>query len=74
MADLEDLVGMGILLVLAVGAMLGLDAGCSSMQCHDVERATGKRTEYRVLTGCYVEVGGKMIPLGSWRGEQEPDG
>jgi hypothetical protein len=40
-------------------------------KCDQVEEVTGRNTEWRALSGCYVEVNNRMVPLGSWRGESQ---
>lgn len=61
-------------LVISLGALvvmlLGL-RGCDAWQCSEVEATTGRSTQWRLISGCYVEVDGRWIPRDSWRGEQE---
>jgi hypothetical protein len=42
-----------------------------SAKCNQTADVTGKPTQWRLLSGCYVKVDGRWIPVGSWRGEQE---
>ena len=44
--------------------------GCEAISCADVSEVTGRRTNFRLISGCYIEVNGKMIPRDSWRGEE----
>jgi hypothetical protein len=45
--------------------------GCEAIQCDEVGDATGKPTQFRFISGCYVKVDGRWVPRDSWRGEQE---
>ncbi len=40
-------------------------------RCNEVHELTGKQTEWRLISGCYVKVDGRWIPMDAWRGEQE---
>ena len=61
------IVGMALCLV-AIGSC---SAGFASVRCTEVGEVTQRNTEWRLMSGCYVEVEGRMIPRESWRGEQE---
>ncbi len=60
-----------ILAVLATSIILFAARGCESVGCAEVGATTQRKTEFHMLSGCYVEVNGRMVPLDSWRGEQE---
>lgn len=63
-------IGMAVTGVAFIGIVgLALHLG-NVAQCSEVGDVTGRRTDYRVLSGCYVEVNGRMVPLDSWRGEE----
>lgn len=44
---------------------------CESLRCNELSDVTGRKTEFRFISGCYVDVGDKLIPRDAWHGEQE---
>lgn len=65
------------IVLFAVGWMaltVCVGVGCDKIECADVGATTGRETKHSVLSGCYVEVDGRMIPRDSWKGETERDG
>ena len=61
-----------ILAALAIAAVLFVTAyAIPSCRCSDVADATGRDTQYRIISGCYVLVNDRWVPSDSWRGEQE---
>lgn len=64
------LVQLAIYLVALGAIMLGF-RGCGALQCDEVEQTTGRKTQFRLISGCYVQVEGRWIPQDSWRGEQD---
>lgn len=42
----------------------------TSSSCEEVEQMTGYQTRWKPLSGCYVHVNDRWIPLDAWRGEQ----
>lgn len=61
----------GLAMVLVVGAIFGGAFACESARCSTVGEMSGRRTEWRLIGGCFVEVKGRMIPQDSWRGEED---
>jgi hypothetical protein len=59
------------LLVVGIVCIFGGAYACDSATCSSVGKRAGKRTEYELLGGCFIEVNGRMIPQGSWRGEED---
>lgn len=57
--------------VAAICGVFALIPFFGSLTCDDIGDATGRHVEYRILSGCYVQVNGRMVPAGSWRGEQD---
>lgn len=45
----------------------------SRYQCADIGERSGRRTEWGIVSGCFIEVNGRMIPKDSWRGEYEDE-
>lgn len=60
-----------ILILVFMGLLLGGARGCDAWRCNQTQDMTGKRTQWRFVSGCYIEVDGRWIPKDSWRGEQE---
>ncbi len=54
-----------IMLVFVLPSIFG------QLQCNEVGDVTGRNTTYKLMSGCYIEVNGKMVPSDSWRGEQD---
>ena len=54
-------------------ALLMLFAGYlfPAWKCDEINAVTGRKTQYRLISGCYVEVDGRWVPRDSWRGEQD---
>jgi hypothetical protein len=57
--------------VLTVLAILGGSLWWESEKCSQVGEMTGKDTQWRFMSGCYVKVGDRWLPRDSWRGEYE---
>lgn len=53
--------------VILLTVAIAMAVGCSVMACDSVETESDIRTKYSLLSGCYVEVGGKWVPLDRWR-------
>lgn len=60
-----------LVFVVLVGLVLIVSCAVSDWQCGQIGEVSGKRTEYHVGSGCYIEVNGRLIPKDSWRGEEE---
>lgn len=59
-------IGLALCIVLLI-----IVKGCEAVTCVDVGETTGRNVHWTFYSGCYVEVNDKMIPLDSWRGEQD---
>lgn len=57
-------------IILIVAILFGGGAW-SNYRCNQLEDLSGKKTEWRLGAGCYVEVNGRLIPQENWRGEYE---
>lgn len=60
-------------ILLPLAALAVVSAGATwfaAVSCDEVGEMSGRRVEYRLISGCYVEVNGRMIPRDSWRGEE----
>lgn len=60
-----------VISVVIVALLLVGSCAVSDWQCGQIGEVSGKRTEYYVGSGCYIEVNGRLIPKESWRGEEE---
>ena len=58
------------LLILLIFFIIGLP-WLNYTRCQQTGEVAGRRTEWHLLTGCYIEVRGRMVPLDSWRGEYD---
>lgn len=56
--------------VLVVG-ICAMAIGFTSAACSEMGERANRDTSYSWLSGCFVEVNGRMIPADSWRGEYE---
>lgn len=65
---LDRFMWMAPLAPLAVVLLCG--KGCSAASCVESAEMTGRKTEYKMISGCFIEVNGRMVPLDSWRGEE----
>lgn len=36
-------------------------------QCETISEVSGRKTEFRTIGGCFVEVQGRLVPAKSWR-------
>lgn len=50
-----------VLLIIAGGPLIAWS------ECSAIGEETGRRTSYSLHAGCFVEVGGDMVPLDAWR-------
>ncbi len=61
----------GLVFVLIFGAILSAGFAVAAAECSTIGEMSGRRTEWKVLGGCFVEVKGRLIPKDSWRGEED---
>jgi len=54
-----------------LGLVLCGSACWSYTSCDQKGEVTGRETEWRLISGCYIKVEGRWIPEDSWRGEQD---
>lgn len=55
-------------------AVVTLFGGCAFLcslgdryTCSSIGRRTSKATSYSIVSGCFIEVDGQMVPLANWR-------
>lgn len=61
----------GLVMVLILGALTGGALAVHAAECSTIGEMSGRRTEWKVIGGCFVEVNGRLIPKDSWRGEED---
>lgn len=54
-----------------IGCVCGGAVACEAATCHQVGAMSGRRVQFKLIGGCFVEVNGRLIPQGSWRGEED---
>lgn len=65
-------VGFLLVLALVIGGIVYAINEASAHECRKLATVSGMRTAYLGIgSGCYVEVGGRMIPVENWRGEAD---
>lgn len=65
-----DLLGRLLVPILLLALPLTLYIYAAAV-CSELGEMTQRRTEYRILSGCYIEVDGRFIHRDSWRGEYD---
>lgn len=71
MYDLLDIIIPIVLTILAIvlflgGIFLALNF-YNTKTCKQISEQTGRYTQYRVLSGCYIQVNDELIPVDNWR-------